>query len=367
MRLGTGDLCHAGSVTGERAWPGVSYVMPVLNEARYLAAAVETVMAQDYPGERELVLALGPSSDGTDAVAERLAAEDPRIRLVPNPGMDIPIGLNLAIAASRHDVVMRVDAHTQIPTEYTRIAVRALEESGAANVGGLMLATGETPLQRAVARGYRSRIGLGGGSYHVGGEAGPTESAYLGVFRRDALEAVGGYDETLRRGEDWELNYRLRQAGHLVWFDPALQVTYWPRETWAKLARQFHSTGVWRGELVRRIGASNGVRFFVPPALVVAVALSVLVGLATAIVALVAAVPAWLAVVATLLGLAPLAYLLLLALAVVTTPGSLGDRLRFAGVIAVMHLAWGTGFLQGVVRGAGTNRDTSRSEGGPTR
>ncbi|WP_269457085.1 glycosyltransferase family 2 protein [Agrococcus jejuensis] len=353
-------------MTDEHAWPGVSYVMPVLNEERYLAGAVATVMAQDYPGERELVLALGPSTDGTDAVAERLAAEDARIRLVPNPGMDIPIGLNLAIAASRHDVVVRVDAHTQIPADYTRLAVRALETSSAANVGGLMLATGDTPLQRAVARGYRSRIGLGGGSYHLGGEAGPTDSAYLGVFRRDALEAVGGYDESLRRGEDWELNYRLRQAGHLVWFDPALQVTYWPRETWPKLARQFHSTGVWRGELVRRIGASNGIRFFVPPALVVAVALSVLVGLATALVALVATVPTWLAVISALLGLAPAAYLVLLLGAVVTTPGSLGDRLRFAGVVAVMHLAWGTGFLQGVVRGAGTNRDTSRSEGGLT-
>lgn len=337
--------------------------MPVLNEERYLAAAVQTIMAQDYPGERELVLALGPSKDGTDAVAERLAAADARIRLVPNPGMDIPIGLNLAIAASRHDIVVRVDAHTQIPADYTRIAVRSLQASGAANVGGLMLATGDTPLQRAVARGYRSRIGLGGGSYHLGGEAGPTDSAYLGVFRREALAAVGGYDETLRRGEDWELNYRLRQAGHLVWFDPALQVTYWPRETWPKLARQFHSTGVWRGELVRRIGASNGVRFFVPPALVVALVLAAVAGVATAVTAAIGQVPAWLGVVAGLLALAPLAYLALLVGAVVTTPGSLADRLRFAGVVAVMHLAWGSGFLQGVVRGAGSNRDTSRSEG----
>src|SRR5690606_13175989 len=107
---------------------------------------------------------------------------------------------------------------------------------------------------------------------------GEAESAYLGVMRRSVLDEVGLFDETIRRGEDWELNLRIRQAGHKVWLDPALQVIYWPRESWWRLARQFRATGAWRGELVRRYGRSNGVRFFAPPALVLNVALAVIVG-----------------------------------------------------------------------------------------
>ncbi len=132
-----------------------------------------------------------------------------------------------------------------------------------------MRADGRTPFQRAVARAYNSPIGLGGGAYHGGTQEGEAESAYLGVMRRDVLEEVGLFDESIRRGEDWELNLRIRRAGYRVWFDPSLAVTYWPRESWTRLVRQFSATGRWRGELVRRYGRGNSVRFFAPPALVV--------------------------------------------------------------------------------------------------
>ncbi len=140
-----------------------------------------------------------------------------------------------------------------------------------------MLARGENAFQSAVARAYNSALGLGGGDYHdVNAPAGPNESAYLGVFRADALAAVGGYNESLRRGEDWELNHRLIESGRTVWLDPALRVTYRPRNSWPALARQFWATGVWRGELVRRLGGRNPIRFFAPPGLVVTAAAALL-------------------------------------------------------------------------------------------
>ena len=230
---------------------GVAFVMPVLNEARYLERAVDTVLQQEVPGPTELVLALGPSSDGTTELAHRLAARDERITLVDNPGADIPLGLNLAIRASQAPTIVRVDAHSELSAGYTMRALAALAETRAANVGGVMRADGRTPFQRAVARAYNSPIGLGGGAYHGGTQAGEAESAYLGVMRRDVLEEVGMFDETIRRGEDWELNLRIRAAGYRVWFDPSLSVTYWPRESWTRLARQFRATGAWRGEVHR--------------------------------------------------------------------------------------------------------------------
>jgi GT2 family glycosyltransferase len=336
---------------------GVSYVMPIFNEARYVEAAVESILAQDYDGPVEVLLALAPSSDGTDAVVRRLAAEDARVRVVDNPDMHIPIGLNRAIAVARHPIVIRVDAHTQLEPGYTARGVAELEERNAANLGGIMVATGRPGFQAAVARAYNSRLGLGGASYHAGhAEPGPAESAYLGIMRASAVRGIGGFDESLRRGEDWEMNFRLRRAGHLVWLDPALRVTYWPRDTWNKLARQFLSTGIWRGELTRRLGGKNPLRFFAPPALVANLVAALVVAVLQ-LTGVLAGAAAWIAAVVYL---GPLAYVGALAVAAVTASGSALDRLRYVIVLATMHGCWGAGFIIGSVRGGGESVDTSR-------
>ena len=336
---------------------GVTFVMPVLNERAYLRRAVETVLAQDVEGPTELILALAPSTDGTTELARELASDD-RIVLVDNPEADIPIGLNRAIRAGRYPTIVRVDAHSELEPGYTTRALATLDRVRAANVGGVMKADGRTPFQRAVARAYNSPIGLGGGAYHGGTEAGEAESAYLGVMRRSVLEEVGLFDESIRRGEDWELNLRIRRAGYRVWFDPALAVTYWPRESWTRLVRQFSATGRWRGELVRRYGRGNSVRFFAPPALVVVVALSILVG----ILQLTGVLNGWWAIAASVVYLPVVAYALLILIVAIGRGGGTGwrDKLWTLAVLPTMHVSWGTGFLIGVIRGAHDTVDTSR-------
>lgn len=337
---------------------GVTFVMPVLNEAGYLRPAVASVLSQEHDGPAELILALGPSHDGTTELAEQLAAADPRIRLVHNPAADIPVGLNLAIRAGRYPTVVRVDAHSELEPGYAARALDTLARTRAANVGGVMRADGRTPFQQAVARAYNSPIGLGGGAYHSGGAEGPAESAYLGVMRGDVLAEVGGFDESIRRGEDWELNLRIRQAGYRVWFDPALAVTYWPRESWLRLAQQFRSTGTWRGELVRRYGRRNSVRFFAPPLLVLAIAAAAIV----AALQVTGVLTGGWALAASVAFLPLVAYaLLILAVAVRPGTGASGrERLWTLAVLPTMHVAWGAGFLVGLLRGARENVDTSR-------
>ena len=330
------------------ALPGVSYVMPVLNEEDYLASAVASVLAQDYPGPAEVVLALGPSRDRTDDIVAALAAEDDRIRTVANPRAHIPVGLNAAIQAARYPIIVRVDAHAELPPGYTRHAVATLERTGAANVGGIMLARGEGGFQAAVARAYNSPLGLGGGDYHdADASEGPNESAYLGVFRAEALAAVGGYNESLRRGEDWELNHRLIASGRTVWLDPSLRVVYRPRSSHADLARQFWATGIWRGELVRRLGRRNPTRFYAPPALVI-----------TAVAAL---APARQLRRPARLGM--MVYGATIATAAARAYDAPRERLRYAVVLVTMHVAWGSGFLVGLVRGGRHTVDTSRATG----
>ncbi|CAM5781471.1 glycosyltransferase family 2 protein [Cellulomonas persica] len=331
------------------ALPAVSVFLTVREEERHLTAAVEQVLDQDYPGELEVVVAVGPSHDRTRAIADEIAARDPRVRVLDNPTGLTPCGLNIAVAAAAHDVLVRVDGHSEIDRDYVRVAVEALLETGAANVGGLMVPVGTTPFEEAVARAMSSRLGIGAASFHTGGEAGPAPTVYLGVFRRDALERVGGYDEHFVRAQDWELNHRLRENGEVVWFDPRLAVTYRPRGDVRSLARQFFRSGQWRRQVVRHHPETAGLRYLTPPAAVVGIVGGAVLGVVGATVG-----PTWLVAGAAV----PAAYVVgVLAGSVVVGRGMRpAARLRLPAAIATMHVAWGSGFLRGVGREAGGSR-----------
>jgi glycosyltransferase involved in cell wall biosynthesis len=319
--------------------------MPVLNEAKHLEEAARQILAQDYAGDIELVMALGPSTDGTDDVAARLCATDSRVRAVPNPSGTTPTALNVAVAAARHDVVARVDGHAILPSDYLRTAVETLEQTGAANVGGIMAAEGTTAFEHAVARAMRSRLGVGAAAFHTGGEAGPAPTVYLGVFRRAALLAAGGYDESFLRAQDWELNHRIRAAGGLVWFTPRMRVSYRPRSTVGALARQYFQYGRWRRVVMRRHLGTASVRYLAPPAAAIGVGVGTAVGVA-----------------GNRAGyLLPAGYVGLLLVGTAVTGRGLPPAafVRLPVVYATMHLAWGVGFLTSP-RGLGRPADRPR-------
>ncbi|MFE7232729.1 glycosyltransferase family 2 protein [Streptomyces sp. NPDC057596] len=311
--------------------PAVSVIMPVLNEERHLRGAVEAILAQEYGGEMEVVIALGPSADRTDEIAAELVAGDPRVHTVPNPTGRTPAALNAAIKASRHPIVVRVDGHGMLSPDYIATAVRLLEETGAQNVGGIMHAEGENAWEHAVAAAMTSKVGVGNAAFHTGGQAGPAETVYLGVFRRSALEQQGGYNEEFIRAQDWELNFRIREAGGLIWFSPELRVSYRPRPNVKALARQYKDYGRWRHVVARYHQGSINLRYLAPPAAVCAIAAGIVVG---------AALTPWALVV-------PGGYLA--AIAAGSVPAGKGlplaARLRIPVALATMHMSWGWGFL----------------------
>jgi hypothetical protein len=284
-----------------------------------------------------------------------LLAAHPDLVIERNPHNAISMSVNIGIERATNPVVVRVDGHSVLPPRYAKVMVTALHREGAVNAGGRMLAAGETAFESAVAWGYNNAAGLGGAIYHTGGEAGPAESAYLGVFLREAVRRVGGFDESLSRGEDWELNLRLRDAGGLVWFEPGVEVVYRPRSGARALAKQFFASGRWRGELLRRLPGRMSPRYLVPPAFVVALAATA-VGVIT--------IPWW-----------PGSWALALAAMTLATPVLYGawaclqaglasgvdakTRVRLPFVLATMHAAWGAGALLGLVRPSRGNNELS--------
>lgn len=329
--------------------PRVTVIMTALEEEMHLAEAVESVFAQDYAGPLGLVVAIGPSKDRTREVADRLALKHDGMTVVDNPTGRTPAGLNLAIAAvdPASTVIVRTDGHATLPVDYVSTAVAVLTETGAANVGGMMIPEGTTPFECAVARAMSEPIGLGSVPFHVGGEPGPAETVYLGVFRRDVLEKTGGFDEHFTRAQDWELNHRIRDLGETVWFDPRLQVVYRPRPTIRRLATQFRGSGTWRWQIIRTYPSTASVRYLAAPGATAAI------GAAVATLAVDAVV--WRSpLVAKLAAAVPGGYLaVVLGGAVLTRRGlSLKASALYPAALVTMHLSWGSGFLSGMAADA---------------
>jgi succinoglycan biosynthesis protein ExoA len=319
--------------------------MPVRDEEKHLADSVARVLEQEYPSGFELVLAVGPSRDRTEQIARDLATENPRITVVPNPSGKISSAMNAAIAAARYEVITRIDGHALLPDGYLRAAVRTLLETGAADVGGVMAAEGVTPFQQAVAWAMTSPAGVGAAANHTGGEAGPADTVYLGVYRREAIEQAGGYDENMIVAEDWELNYRIRARGGLIWFTPDLQVTYRPRANLRALARQHFRYGRWRRVVARRYPETVNPRYLAAP---VATVLNI-AGLVLGIIGIAGIAGGAADSVRYLaFGLViPVSYLagVTAVAAILARRVPATARARVPLVLAAMHMCWGAGFL----------------------
>lgn len=295
-------------------------IIPARDAADVLPRALGSISAQDYDNIVEVVVAA--ADRGSAEIAEQSGAV-----VITNPNGATPSGLNLAIAASKGEVIVRCDAQSILPANYVSRATATLIRTGAVNVGGMQVPRGVTPWGEAIATAMSSPWGAGDARYRVGGEEGPVETVYLGVFRREPLESVGGFDEAFQRNQDYELNHRLIAAGGVVWFDPHLKVEYRPRDSLRALARQYFDYGRAKRQFSRTYKRSLRPRQLAAPALVVTLVVSTVAS---------AFVPPLIFV--------PLTYLLGV---VVAGLASKRHSLRVSAALATMHLSWGVGFLAG--------------------
>jgi glycosyltransferase involved in cell wall biosynthesis len=309
--------------------PAVSVILPILNEERDLRDCISAILQQKYDGKLEVILALGPSIDNTNQIANSLAQADSRIKLVNNPTGKTAAALNLAIAAASSEIICRIDGHAEISDTYIKTAVKIMMQTGAVNVGGLMNASADRGFQSVVATAMRSRIGVGSSKFHTGGEAGPADTVYLGTFKKSAILQAGGFDEKYIRAQDWELNHRLRLNGGVIWFDPRLVVTYRPRDTFRKLAKQYFEYGRWRRAVSREHKGTVNYRYLAPPIALVINFFSIILGL----------------FFSSIFFLPVLIYLLTIIFSSLFIGKSIYEKLTLPMVLITMHVSWGFGFI----------------------
>jgi glycosyltransferase involved in cell wall biosynthesis len=312
----------------------VTVMIPARNEEDFLGACLDSVREQDYHN-LQIVVVDGASTDKTaDVVRARMAVDD-RIELLTNPHQSIPRSLNLAVDAARGRWLVRVDAHSTVPADYVSIAVERLREGVWGGVGGRKDGIGKTSAGRAIAVAMGSRFGVGNSTYHYGTEPQEVDHLPFGAYPVELIRRHGGWDESLVANEDFEFDYRLRQAGEKLLFDPRMVIRWHCRQSLRDLYRQYRRYGQGKVDVVRRHPTSLSARHMAPPALVAYSALGAAVAMRN---------PG-----RSALMLAP--YAIAIAAATAQTASRLeshGDRMKLPGAFVAMHVGWGVGFWSGL-------------------
>lgn len=319
--------------------PLVTIVLPIRNEGRFIASTLGAVLSQDYPHNLlEIVVADGESTDDTRQVITKLAnGSDIPVTIVNNPGRIVPTGFNLALRASRGDIIVRVDGHTIISPNYVRACVHALQRTGAANVGGRMDPVGTNSFGKAVAIATTSPFGVGGSRFHYYRGEAWVDTVYMGAWPRAVFDEIGMFDEEQVRNQDDEFNYRLVSRGGRILLSPEITSTYYNRGTPRTLWRQYLQYGYWKVRVMQKHPRQMSARQFVPAAFVLALLISGLAAIVWQPAALMLA-----GVLAAYIGSSLVAALL----ASSREPGMIPLVMLAFGSA---HLSYGSGFLAGLV------------------
>ncbi len=321
--------------------PFVSILIPVRNEMHYMDRCLRSVLGQDYPSERiEVLVADGMSDDGTFELLQEWALQSANRYVFINPGKIVPTGMNILIPKARGNILIRVDGHCVISSDYVTNCVHHIQEHGVDGVGGPMHTIGEDLISQVTALAMSSKFGVGNSSFRT--ETGQTKLADtvpFPAYTREIIQKVGLYDEELVRNQDDEFNYRIREAGGKILLAEDVKSEYYSRGSFKKLWKQYFQYGFWKVRVLQKHPRQMSLRQFVPLVFVSTLILAVL---------LCFLVPwGWKALQALLT-----AYFLANLLASILT--ALGHGLKklllLPFAFAIIHLSYGMGFLMGLFK-----------------
>jgi glycosyltransferase involved in cell wall biosynthesis len=314
---------------------GVSVLTPTLNEEAHILETVRGLQSQRLDSEVEFLFMDGRSEDATRSMLERLAAEDPRIRILDNPERGIPFALNIGLEHARGEFVARMDAHTTYPPDYLARGVERLRRGDVAWVSGPQIPRGTHRWSRRIALALGTRLGIGGAAFRNARTELEVDAGYTGMWRRETLLRQGGWDQEWPINEDGELAARIRQAGGRIVCIPEMAALYAPRDSLRALARQYWRYGNYRAKTCRAHPESMRRSHLLPPALAIALPLALLPRARVARPAR-AGLGAYVAALA--------------ATAISRLRAGLRDACSLPAILATMHLSWGFGFLAGSAR-----------------
>jgi glycosyltransferase involved in cell wall biosynthesis len=325
--------------------PSVTIILPIRNEAAHIARGLHAILAQDYPAQQmQVLVADGMSSDGTRQAILDLVEQYPHhsVSIFDNPGKIVPTGMNIALRQAKGDVIIRVDGHCIIAPDYVSRCVEHIQSDGVDGVGGATETIGETQTAKAIAIGMSSPFGVGNSLFRTSsGKSMLADTVPFPAYTRQIVERAGLYDEELVRDQDDEYNYRIRGLGGKLLLADDVHSTYFSRASLRGLWRQYYQYGYWKVRVLQKHPRQMSLRQFAPPAFVLALLGSAFLALSP--------------VFRPLSLVIPLLYFgaNLSASLWTASKRGWGSMPLLPLVFALLHLAYGAGFLVGLVRFAG--------------
>jgi glycosyltransferase involved in cell wall biosynthesis len=321
--------------------PFVSVIMPIRNEADFIARSLGAVLAQDYPRKRfEVIVADGMSTDGTRDIVASIQARNPEVRLIDNTRRIAPTALNTAIGHAQGEILVRVDGHCQIAPDYVSRCVEHLLQDKVDGVGGPLETVGQTALARAIAAGMSSSFGVGGAAFRtVSNKTMLVDTVAFPAYTRTIVDEAGPFDEELVRNQDDEYNYRLRKLGAKILLAADVHSRYYSRSSLRSLWRQYFQYGYWKVRVLQKHPRQMKARQFVPPVFVACLLLALL------------SIPFTVAGFYLFGAVAGLYLLANLGASILAARKETWSLLPYLPVIyATLHLSFGLGFLVGLLR-----------------
>jgi succinoglycan biosynthesis protein ExoA len=319
--------------------PLVSVILPCRNESGYIEDCLKSILQQELPeGDFEILVADGVSNDGTREFLERFCAENPKVRLLNNPGRIVSTGLNAALREARGEVIVRMDAHTVYAPDYIKQCLTVLRETGADNVGGPMCTTATTYKERAIRAVFHSPFAVGGARSHNPEYEGYVDTVIYGCWRKSIFDRVGNFDEDLVRNQDDEHNLRISRNGGKIYQSPRIRSWYHVRDSFRAVLRQYMQYGYWKVLVIRNHHLPASIRHVIPAAFVGTLGLLLITGLF------------WRPALAAAIALAGVYLLAVLGASLLTAARTEWKLLPALPLgFCCFHLGYGYGFLRGIV------------------
>lgn len=319
----------------------LSVICPIYNEERYIRKCIESILAQDYPKNNlEVIFADGMSTDRTREIITEYTAKYPWIRIIDNPRRIVPPALNAAIAASKGDIIMRLDAHAEYPNDYFSTLVKGLEDYGADNIGGICitLPVNEFAKSKAIAYVLSSKFGMGNSDFRTGvSKPKETDTVPFGCWHREVFDKIGYFDNDLVRNQDDEFNGRLRKHGGKIIVLPEVKIKYYARDSIKKVWRMFYQYGLFKPLVNKKLGSPATIRQLFPPLFVI----GLILGLALSII--------WKLFIWIYLSVIIL-YILLDVIFSFKDNAPIKESLYRLIIYPCVHIAYGMGYVSGLWR-----------------
>ncbi|MBC7084038.1 MAG: glycosyltransferase family 2 protein [Firmicutes bacterium] len=251
------------------AAPLVSVVVPCRNEERHIRKCVSSILGNGYPGDIEVLVVDGLSSDRTRDVLSDMRRYNPEIRVLDNPSRTTPQALNIGIREAKGEIILIIGAHCWLGTGYIeKVVQHLLSRDNVGCAGGRTVAVAETGyLRRLISKVLSSPFGVGNSLYRLSDveqSVREVDTVAYAAYPRRVFDEVGLFDERLIRDQDVELNSRIRRAGYKILFEPEAVIYYSPRDSLTALWKQNYGNGLWNIKTWRMIPGSLSLRHFVP-------------------------------------------------------------------------------------------------------